>query len=82
MNLHLRHSEQILQINRIECHGHGMCAELLPERITLDEWGYPIIEPGAVPAELAAHARAAVAACPTLALRLMRASGRTEHPRS
>jgi hypothetical protein len=22
----------------------GMCAELLPERITLDEWGYPLID--------------------------------------
>jgi ferredoxin len=49
-----------------------MCAELLPELITLDEWGYPIIEPGPVPAELASHARAAVTACPTLALRLAR----------
>jgi len=75
MNLSLRGAEQILRINRIECHGHGMCAELLPELITLDEWGYPIIEPGPVPAELASHARAAVSACPTLALRLARASG-------
>jgi ferredoxin len=72
MNLSLRGSEQTLQINRIECHGHGMCAELLPELITLDEWGYPIVQPGPVPAELGSHARAAVAACPTLALRLVR----------
>ena len=82
MKLPQRGSAQTLQINRIECHGHGMCAELLPELITLDEWGYPIIEPGAVPAELASHARAAVAACPTLALRLARDSGRTQQRRA
>jgi ferredoxin len=70
-----------LQINRIECHGHGMCGELLPELITLDEWGYPIIRPGEVPDELVPHARAAVAACPTLALRLTRSSDRTRRNR-
>ena len=49
-----------------------MCAELLPERITLDEWGYPIISESEVPEELLDHARRAVAACPTLALLLQR----------
>jgi ferredoxin len=72
MNLSLRGSEHVVQINRIECHGHGMCAELLPEMITLDEWGYPIIAPGPVPPESLLHAKAAVSACPTLALRLAR----------
>ena len=33
-----------LTIDRIACDGYGMCAELLPERIDLDDWGYPIIE--------------------------------------
>jgi ferredoxin len=47
-----------------------MCAELLPERITLDDWGYPIIEGRPVSAELVELARRAVAACPTAALRL------------
>jgi ferredoxin len=59
-----------LAVDRIACTGHGLCAELLPERISLDEWGYPILRPGPVPAPLAAHARRAVAACPALALRL------------
>ncbi len=60
-----------LEINRIACTGHGLCADLLPELIELDEWGYPIIHDG-VPADLALHARRAVNACPTLALRLTR----------
>jgi ferredoxin len=45
-----------------------MCAELFPERITLDDWGYPIIDPKPIPPNLVEHARRAVAACPTLAL--------------
>jgi ferredoxin len=60
-----------LEINRIACTGHGLCADLLPELIELDEWGYPIIGDG-VPLDLAIHARRAVSACPALALRLTR----------
>jgi len=47
-----------------------MCAELFPERITLDDWGYPIIDNKPIPASLEDHARRAVAVCPTLALML------------
>ncbi|MDB5066811.1 MAG: ferredoxin [Chloroflexi bacterium] len=59
-----------LQVDRIRCDGHGLCAELLPELIRLDEWGYPMVRPGPVPAHLVGHARRAAAACPVLALRL------------
>ena len=38
-----------LVVNPITCVGHGICAELLPERITLDPWGYPIIDPTPIP---------------------------------
>jgi ferredoxin len=57
-----------LRVNPITCTGHGMCAELLPEFISLDPWGYPLITDEAVPRALADHARRAAAACPTLAL--------------
>ena len=60
-----------LAIDPIACTGHGLCADLLPELIELDEWGYPIL-PASIPPGLAAHARRAVSACPTLALRLTR----------
>jgi ferredoxin len=60
--------KQRLKVNPITCVGHGMCAELFPERITLDDWGYPIIDPKPIPPHLEAHVRRAVAACPTLAL--------------
>jgi ferredoxin len=59
-----------LRINPIACTAHGLCAELLPEMITLDEWGYPIVAQEPVPPQLLAHARRAVIACPTLALML------------
>jgi ferredoxin len=62
-----------LTIDRIRCDGHGLCAELLPELVRLDDWGYPIIAPGHVPPHLLAHAQKAVSACPVLALALKRA---------
>lgn len=61
-----------LRVNPIACDGHGLCAELFPERITLDEWGYPIVDPRPLTPELRDHAERAVAACPTLALLLVK----------
>lgn len=58
-----------LTVDPIACAGHGLCAELLPEVINLDEWGYPILS-SSVPDDLEVHARRAVSVCPTLALRL------------
>jgi ferredoxin len=61
-----------LRLDPIACDGHGLCAELFPERIRLDDWGFPIVE-GDVPPALERHAKSAVAACPMQALRLQRA---------
>ena len=66
-----------LRVNPIACEAHGMCAELLPERITLDEWGYPLIDSAALPEELVEHARRAAQACPTFALLLEREQTRS-----
>jgi ferredoxin len=57
-----------LRVNPIMCEAHGLCAELLPELIRLDDWGYPILETPEVPRELIGLARKAADACPTLAL--------------
>ena len=60
------------------CQAHGLCAEVLPEVLALDEWGYPVvtesIEPG-----LRLLAAAAVDACPVAALRV---TGRQRSRRS
>jgi ferredoxin len=62
--------KQQLRVNPVACSGHGLCAELLPELITLDEWGYPLLTGELVPGRLAARARRAVTDCPALALML------------
>jgi ferredoxin len=59
-----------MRVNPIKCTAHGLCAELLPEFIALDPWGYPIIPAEPVPDELGRLARKAAAACPALALRI------------
>ena len=64
-----------LRVNPITCDGHGMCAELLPEIIELDPWGFPILASAAVPRGLIDHARRAAAAGPTLALLVGKATG-------
>ncbi len=61
-----------LRVNPITCEAHGLCAELLPELIFLDDWGYPVVDGRPVPAAVLAHAKRAAAACPTLALVLDR----------
>jgi ferredoxin len=61
-----------IAIDIIACDGRGLCADLLPERITLDDWGYPIVDAAQLDPAMLANARAAVAACPVLALRLAR----------
>jgi ferredoxin len=65
-----------LRLNPIACVAHGLCAELFPERITLDDWGYPIIDSAPITADLEEHARRATTACPTLALLMERARDR------
>lgn len=55
------------------CEGRGLCADLLPELLTQDKWGYPQSRSEntiLVPEELEKPARKAVHLCPRLALRL------------
>lgn len=59
-----------LVVDWTRCDAHGMCAELLPELLGLDEWGYPVVSGKRVPADLVAAARRARDACPAVALRL------------
>jgi ferredoxin len=65
-------SAHIVTIDRIACDGFGTCAQLLPERIILDEWGYPIIDAKPVHGTERQHAKRAVNACPRLALTLQK----------
>jgi ferredoxin len=71
-------SAHTVEVDRIACDGMGTCAQLLPERIALDEWGYPVIDPAPVSGEALTHAKRAVNACPRLALRLTK----VHHPQA
>jgi ferredoxin len=64
-----------LRVNPIACEAHGMCAELLPERITLDEWGYPLIDGEPLQHRELENAIRAAQACPTFALIVQREGG-------
>ena len=61
-----------LRVNPIACDGRGLCAEVLPELIALDDWGFPVISGEKIPPGLMAGAREAIRLCPVLALRLDR----------
>jgi ferredoxin len=59
-----------LEIDWARCDGHGLCAELLPDRITRDEWGFPLIARTEVSLDETKSVRRVVSICPALALRL------------
>jgi ferredoxin len=75
-----RQRELELRVNPIACEAHGVCLELLPELLSPDPWGYPVIRPGPIPVRLLALARRAVTACPTLALLLTEHQPRQPRP--
>jgi ferredoxin len=69
-----------LRVDSIACDGRGLCAEILPELITLDDWGFPITDTSAVPEALREEAEEAVRLCPRLALRLEPVGIRSARP--
>jgi ferredoxin len=66
-----RSSGPRLTVDPIACTAHGLCAELLPGAVSLDDWGYPLLPRDPLSPDIVPYARRAVAACPTLALRLV-----------
>jgi ferredoxin len=59
-----------ITIDPVACDAYGYCAELLPEAIALDEWGYPIVDGRPLPADLVAMAKRAARDCPRRAITL------------
>jgi ferredoxin len=76
--MELSQMSRYIRVDPILCDGFGQCAELLPELIKLDEWGYPIVADTPIPASLTEEARRAVVMCPRLALTVERR--RVEQP--
>ncbi len=62
-----------LRVNPILCDGAGYCAEIVPELIALDDWGYPMLTTDPVrDPRLLRMAERAVSQCPRVALLLNR----------
>ena len=59
-----------LAVDPVACDAFGYCAELLPELVSLDEWGYPVVGDDPVPAALVTRAAEAARRCPRRALLL------------
>jgi ferredoxin len=58
-----------LRVNPTLCEGYGYCAEIVPELITVDDWGFPIVSRKEIQSEeVLKLAHRAVATCPRLAL--------------
>jgi len=69
-----------LAIDWTLCDGHGLCARLLAERVAVDEWGFPFIDPRPLREDEEADVRRAVRACPRLALRIESVRSDPQHP--
>lgn len=59
-----------IDVDWTRCDAHGLCSRLLPEKILLDEWGFPVVDGRELPDDLVRAARSAALACPALALRV------------
>ena len=61
--------ERRLRVNPLLCTGYAYCAEIVPELIGVDDWGFPIVNTEPIHDDnLLSLARRAVATCPRLAL--------------
>lgn len=60
-----------LVLDPLACNGRGVCAEMLPERIEIDRWGFPVIDDDGITPALLEHAVRAVRSCPRQALHLV-----------
>jgi ferredoxin len=68
--------KRTLRVNPILCDGYGYCAEIVPELISLDDWGFPIVSTQSIEGdEQMSFARRAVATCPRLALLIQETPG-------
>jgi ferredoxin len=59
-----------VRVDPVACDAYGYCSVLLPERIALDEWGYPVVDGTPVDGDLVELAIRAAAECPRRALLL------------
>jgi ferredoxin len=59
-----------ISVDPVACAAYGYCAEILPEAVFLDEWGYPIVDDRPLAADLVDLAKRAARDCPKRAITL------------
>lgn len=60
-----------LRVNPVLCNGYGYCAEIVPELVGVDDWGFPIVSLRPIDDKRVLQlAERAIATCPRLALLL------------
>lgn len=59
-----------LRVDWIRCEGYGVCGDLMPDVIALDDWRYPIIPKATIDRSRIHEAQRAVDCCPMKALKL------------
>lgn len=60
-----------LVVDPVKCDGRGLCAEVVPELVGLDDWGFPMASKEPLEREREREAGEAVRLCPRLALKLV-----------
>jgi ferredoxin len=60
-----------LRVDWLRCDGYGLCGDLAPDAIGLDDWRYPVILEGALEPGLLDDVQRAIDCCPMHALRLV-----------
>ncbi len=60
--------ERRLRVDWIKCDGYGLCGDMAPDLIELDDWRYPILLPVPIEGGLVQDALRAVDCCPMKAL--------------
>jgi ferredoxin len=61
-----------LQVDWIACQAFGLCHDLAPDLVTLDDWGYPLVPDPSEFGDRLADIQRIVDCCPARALRLAR----------
>ena len=57
-----------LRVDWIKCDGYGLCGDLAPDIVDLDDWRYPILRQDPIDPALLQDAQRIVDCCPAKAL--------------
>jgi ferredoxin len=71
-----RDRELELRVDWLRCEGYGLCSDMVPGVIGLDDWRYPMVPDGPIDPAHLNDVQRAIDCCPVAALRLAEAGRR------